>query len=161
MHAYARINIKGKGAHIWGATNRDLCLVEIGFPKAMEVAIRINLKHHFVFQDGEDGFGFIARLKEAEGSAFIGEKIDPLDIVVLDHRMDDVADLDLDFAIAFGHDGNMFLHCRIHAAGNKVLHGFAAARGGAADGVEFHDHRTAFRAFIEFRHKYVSFVWCL
>ena len=50
-----------------------ILLIEIGFPKTVLVAIGINFKHYFIFEDGEDGLGFISRLEEMEGSAFVGE----------------------------------------------------------------------------------------
>lgn len=118
----------------------------------MEVAIGIDGEWLVIRRDREIGFWFFARFEEDEASALLGKEVDPFDIMVLKHRMDDRTDFDMD-EIAFpNRDWDVFLHCRFNSVGLDFGHWLAAARWGAADFIDFGDDRSAEFAFVEFNH---------
>ena len=76
----------------------------------MEIAIGINLKWLLTIDKREICLWLFPWLEENKRSASFRKKIDPLDIVVLKHRMDDFADFDMDeVAITLG-NWDMLLH---------------------------------------------------
>ena len=71
-------------------------LINLALPKAVEIAIGINLKWLIAINKREICLWLFAWFEEDELSASFAMKIDPLDIVVLKHWMDDFANFDMD-----------------------------------------------------------------
>jgi len=107
------------------------------------VAIGIDLEDDFVIGEGEAGPGGIPWLKEGEPAAFGGEEEDPFDVVIGIHRVDDLADLDVDPALGFDEGGDVLLLGGVDFVGPQLFHRFAAANRSGAEVVEFGDDRTA------------------
>ena len=122
----------------------------LAFPKPVLVAIGVRGDEFLAFAEKDAGFRSVSRLQEAEGSPAAGFEIDPFDVMVGIHRVEDAShgcgnfipvprdDRDVLFGRGFG-DAWLDLH-----------HGFAAAPGGFAHGVDLSNDRTAGEATIEF-----------
>ena len=132
----------------------DMPLSDFAFPKAMEVAVSIDFHCLIALGDEEIGFRFFAWLEEAEASALLGEEIDPFDIMVLEHRMDDRSHFDVDEVAFFFGDRDMLFHRGLNRVGDDFLHRFPTARWAAADLVDFGDDGTAKHALIELDHMF-------
>ena len=118
----------------------------------MEIAVGIDLDGLFAFDEGEIGFRGLAGLEEAEGSAFVGEEVDPFDEVLREHRMGDRTDGDVEDVALLLDDGDVFFDRSVIHQSDEFLHRLAAARRLAADFVEFGDDGPAREAFVELDH---------
>jgi hypothetical protein len=74
-----------------------------------------DLEHHFAFADEEDHFRFLTRMQDLALGAFIRQKIDPVDIMLVFHRMEDAADLDIDLAVFLVDERHMLLFAFLFA----------------------------------------------
>ena len=118
----------------------------------MEVAIGINLNGFVPFCNQEIGLGFFPWLEEAEAAAFFGGEINPFNIMVVQHRMDNRTNFNVNEVAVLLGDRDMFLNRGFHGAGFDFLHHLAAARWIASDLIEFGDDRAAEHALIELDH---------
>ena len=75
-------------------------------PQTVEIAVGI-YGHSLVITQAEGHVGLFAGLEILALTAFFGLDIDPLDVVLISHRMIDAANVDMDCAVL---NGNVGLH---------------------------------------------------
>ena len=122
----------------------------------MEIAICVDFQGFLAVCEQEIRFRLFPRFEEMEASAFFRGEIDPFDIVVIQHWMDDGSDFDVNKIPLFLRDRDVFFHRRFHCARDQFLHDFPTARRIAADAVELRDDRAAVHAFKKLNHIFVS-----
>ena len=127
-------------------------LFDVGFPKAVLVAVAIDRDRHLVLQKGELRGRGLPGVEVMDLGPFVGEEVDPFDVVVLLHRMGGAADDDLDHPLGFADDRDVLLGGGVGRVGLELAHRLPAANGRGAEVVELEDDGAAFIAFIEFSH---------
>lgn len=117
----------------------------VGFPKAVQVAIRV-CRNSFIVCQSEFRNGNIAGLQAFALSALFRLKIYPLDIMGFDHGVKDGTNGNGHIVPVFRRDGHMLFLAGVLCVGNKLLHRFSAAFDLNAGGKNLTDYVAAMLA---------------
>ena len=116
----------------------------------MEIAVCV-YGHGPVVAQTEGHVGRFAGLEILSLTAVFGLQIDPLDVVLVGHRVIDAAYVDVHRAVRKDYDGQMLFGAGFNGVGRQFLHGLSAADNGNAGIIDLFDDITAGAADIEFR----------
>jgi hypothetical protein len=114
--------------------------------------VGINGDDDFVFLNLENDFWGEGRMKRFPLGPLIGQKVDPIDIVILAHGMEDRTDLNIDIPAIFMNQRNVFFLAFPAFTRSKFFHRGAAAFRKAIAFVENSDEESTFFAFKESCH---------
>lgn len=125
-----------------------LFLLDFSFPKSMEVAVSINC-NRFIFAGAKGGFWCIARFKGSTLTAILSFNINPLNVMLLSHRMRCFADPYINRTAFQIHKRQVLFSRRFGGVGNQRLHLLSAAHHRDARIVNKTDQITAMAANIK------------
>jgi len=95
-------------------------------PEAMQVAVGVG-RDDLRTAEREYGFGFAANGQALALSAVVRLQIDPSDVVLLEHRVVNAANVNGTLVAFHLDDGNVLFMARVNAAGDQLGHMLAAA----------------------------------
>ena len=98
----------------------------------------------------EDGFGLVAGLEVTALCLVALYQLNPLDVVVVEHRVVYLAHLDAVTAVDFLDYGHVLLRCGVNAVLGQQLHGLAAAYQLTGTGVQYFNDVAAHCAAVNF-----------
>lgn len=110
--------------------------LNFAFPQTVDVAVSVH-GNGLVIPQNKGHMGIFAWVEVFAMAAVFSFHIDPFDVVLIDHRMIDDADVDVDRSVLNGHGGQVLFGACFNRVGNQFLHGLAAANNGDAGIVDF------------------------
>lgn len=131
----------------------------LSLPETVEVAVGEDALYLVAGRKGEGGARNIARMQHFALVSAFGLECDPLDVMLLRHRMDNGADLNGNQMVMRRHNRYVLFLCAVGFAGDELVHGFAATY--RFDRRFFHhaDDLAADVAFVEFH--FLCLLWVL
>ena len=103
-----------------------LLLLDFSFPKSVEIAVSINC-NRFIFTGAKGSFRCIARFKGSPLTSVLLFKVNPLNIMLLSHRMRCFADSYINGTVFFMNKRQVFFARGFSGVRNQRLHLLSAA----------------------------------
>lgn len=105
---------------------RFVFILKFSFPKSVEVAVSINC-NRFIFAGAKGSFRCISRFKSSPLTSVLRFKVNPLNIMLLSHRMRCFADPDINRTVFQIHKRQVLFSRRFGGVRNQRLHLLSAA----------------------------------